>query len=74
MDANQRIYRAVENDFTKTVKPEWFNQSGVAEMESATYMTFNDHAVLGLSSETVWYAENTGWTDFLLYDKKLNEE
>ena len=21
-----------------------------------------------------WYAENTGWTDFLLYEKKLNEE
>ena len=54
------LYRAVEYDFTKTVKPEWFNQSGIAEMESATYMTFNDHAVLGLSSETVWYAENTG--------------
>ncbi len=54
------LCRAVENDFTKTVKPEWFNQSGIAEMESATYMTFNDHAVLGLSSETVWYAENTG--------------
>ena len=53
------LYRAEEYDFTKIVKPEWFNQSGIAEMQSDNYMTFNDHAVLSLSPESVWYAEYT---------------
>ena len=53
------LYRAEEYDFTKTVNPEWFNQSGIAQMESATHMTFHDHAVLGLGPESLWYAEYT---------------
>ncbi len=53
------LYRAVEYDFTKTVKPEWFNQTGIAEMKSPASMTFSDHAELSLSPESVWYAEYT---------------
>lgn len=53
------LYHAVDYDFTKTVKPEWFNHSGIAEKQSDNYMTFSDHAVLDLSPESVWYAEYT---------------
>lgn len=56
------VYQAVENDFMTTVQPEWFNQSGVAKengSKKSIGQIFNDHAELSVSSEAIWYAENT---------------
>ena len=55
------VYKAVENDFMATVQPEWFNQSGVAKKEGkkSDSLTFNDHAHLSYSHESLWYAEYT---------------
>ena len=55
------VYRANENDFTKTVQSEWFNQSGVAKKEGkeSVSLTFNDHAQLTYGRESIWYAEHT---------------
>jgi len=55
------VYQATENDFTKTVQPEWFNQSGVAKKEGkkSVSLTFNDHAQLTYGRESIWYAEHT---------------
>ena len=53
-------YQAVENDFTKIVHPEWFNQSGIMKEETDTgyaYYVFNDHAVLDVAPEYVGYRE-----------------
>lgn len=55
-------YQAVENDFTKIVRPEWFNQSGIMKEETDTgyaYYVFNDHAVLDVAPEYVGYREYT---------------
>jgi len=55
-------YQAVENDFTKIVHPEWFNQSGIMKEETDTgyaYYVFNDHAVLDVAPEYVGYREYT---------------
>ncbi len=55
-------YQAVENDFTKIVRPEWFNQSGILKEEPDTgsaYYVFNDHAVLDVAPEYVGYREYT---------------
>ena len=57
------VYQAIENNFMKTVQPEWFNQSGIAKEDRAqksTTMTFNDHAELSCHAEGIWYAEYTG--------------
>lgn len=54
------LYRAEEYDFSKTVNPEWFNQSGIAEMKSADDMVFNDHAQLGFAAEFLSYNEYDG--------------
>ena len=57
------VYQAMENNFMKTVQPEWFNQSGIAKEDRApksTTMTFNDHAELSCHAEGIWYAEYTG--------------
>ena len=54
------LYRAVEYDFTKTVKPEWFNQSGIAESTAEkhdTHFVFADHAELGYGGEFLSYSE-----------------
>ena len=53
------LYRAEEYDFTKIVKPEWFNQSGIAEKEGA-HIFFNDHAELGYNAEYLGYNEYDG--------------
>ena len=55
------VYQATENDFRKTLQPEWFNQSGVAEKTSNgdVVVTFNDHAMLTYAAEAIWYAEYT---------------
>ena len=55
------VYKAVENDFMAAVRPEWFNESGVAKKEGkkSVSLTFNDHAELSYSAEAVWYAEFT---------------
>ncbi|MBR1711170.1 MAG: DUF4179 domain-containing protein [Clostridia bacterium] len=56
------VYEAVENDFTTMVKPEWFNQSGIAKEERAKNsisLTFSDHAELNISPEAIFYYENT---------------
>ena len=53
-------YRAEEYDFTKTVKPEWFNQSGIAESTDEKHdkhFVFTDHAELGYSAEFLSYSE-----------------
>ena len=54
------VYQATENDFTKTVQPEWFNQSGMAKEERAkksVRMIFNDHAELSFDAGSIFYAE-----------------
>ncbi len=56
------VYQATENDFTKTVQPEWFNQSGMAKEERAkksVRMIFNDHAELSFDAGSIFYAEYT---------------
>ena len=55
------VYKAVENDFMKTVRPGWFNQSGIMKKEGikSVSLTFNDHAQLSYSHESLWYAEYT---------------
>ncbi len=55
------VYKAVENDFMKTLRPEWFNQSGIEKKEAkkSVSLTFNDHAQLGYGPESIWYAEYT---------------
>lgn len=53
------LYRAEEYDFTKTVKPEWFNQSGIAEKQDAHFV-FNDHAELEYGPEYLGYSEYDG--------------
>ena len=55
------VYKAVENNFMATLRPEWFNQSGIAKKEGkkSVSLTFNDHAQLGYGPESVWYAEYT---------------
>ena len=56
------VYRAVENDFTAALQPEWFNQSGIAQMEESmkdVSLTFNDHAQLSYGPESIWYGEYT---------------
>lgn len=64
------VYQAIENDFTAFVQPEWFNQSGIAEKQSAS-LTFNDHAVLQYAPEAIWYAE---YTDELFdYNERVRE-
>jgi hypothetical protein len=52
-------YQAVENDFTKIVRPEWFNQSGILKDKGDGNLTFNDHAVLQISPHLLWYCEYT---------------
>lgn len=53
------VRQAIETDFTKLVQPEWFNQSGILKEEGSTNLTFNDHAVLQISPELLWYSEYT---------------
>ncbi|MBQ8094577.1 MAG: DUF4179 domain-containing protein [Clostridia bacterium] len=55
------VYRAVETDFRKILRPEWFNQSGIAKKVSKKdiSLTFNDHAELSCSAEAIYYAEYT---------------
>ncbi len=56
------VRRAVETDFTGLTDPEWFNRTGIQEKKSGSGFvnyTFNDHAVLNVSRELVWYAEYT---------------
>ena len=56
------VYQAIENDFTATVQPEWFNQSGIAKEDRAkkgANLVFNDHAELSLSAESIHYSEYT---------------
>ncbi|MBQ9195941.1 MAG: hypothetical protein IJ157_01760 [Clostridia bacterium] len=56
------VYRATAINFIKLVDPSWFNQSGIAEKQSNNYFKFNDHAVLSLSPEAIWYAEYSAET------------
>ena len=51
------VYRATAADLTQAIDPAWFNESGIAEWRSDIDIIFNDHAVLGFSPESVWYAE-----------------
>ncbi len=56
------VYQAIENDFTATVQPEWFNRSGIAKKEGSNKdvsLTFNDHAQLFYGRDVVWYGEYT---------------
>ena len=56
------VYQAIENDFTAAVRPEWFNQSGIAREDRAkkgANLVFNDHAELSLSAESIHYSEYT---------------
>ena len=54
------VYQALENDFMKTLQPEWFNQSGIADKEEAKKdfrVDFNDHAELYCTTESIYYCE-----------------
>ena len=59
------IYRAVEADFTKNVKPEWFNGSGAKDgadtmdirFQDERDILFADNARLSLSPEALFYKE-----------------
>lgn len=53
------IYRAVARDFTQTVQPEWFNQSGVAETHDYG-VTFQDGGELQWAPEAAFYREYDG--------------
>ena len=55
------VYKAVENNFMETLRPEWFNQSGIAKKEGkkSISLTFNDNAQLAYGPESIWYAEYT---------------
>ena len=53
------VYRAVKNDFTSVVQPEWLNQSGITEKWD-TGAFFNDHAELFCYPESISYSEFTG--------------
>lgn len=68
------VYQAIENDFTATVQPEWFNQSGIAREDRAkkgANLVFNDHAELSLSSEAIYYSEYTDELfDYNWYERK----
>ena len=54
------VYRAVKNDFTAVLQPEWLNQSGVADLRDKYAMEFNDHADLVYYPESIGYQEYTG--------------
>ena len=65
------VRKAVETDFTKLVQPEWFNQSGILKDKEDGNLTFNDHAVLQISPELLWYSE---YTDELFdYNQRARE-
>lgn len=68
------VYQAIENDFTATVQPEWFNQSGIAKEDRAkkgANLVFNDHAELSLSAESIHYSEYTDELfDYNWYDRE----
>ena len=65
------VRKAVETDFTKLVRPEWFNQSGILKDKGDGNLTFNDHAVLQISPELLWYSE---YTDELFdYNQRARE-
>ena len=53
------IYRAVETDFTASVDPVWFNQTGIVSGEGTEDIHFADHAILSLSPEALFYYEFT---------------
>ena len=53
------IYKAIENDFTAILQPEWFNQSGVAERRGTSVTVFQDHAELTCEPDTINYEEHT---------------
>ena len=52
------VYRAVKNDFTSVMQPEWLNQSGITEKWD-TGAFFNDHAELFCYPESISYSEYT---------------
>ena len=53
------VCQAVETDFTKSVKPEWFNQTGIVSGAGTEEIRFADHAILNLSPEGLFYFEST---------------
>ncbi len=53
------IYRAVETDFTASVDPVWFNQTGIVSGEGTDEIRFADHAILNPSPEALFYYEFT---------------
>ena len=58
------VYAAIPRDFTKVVKPEMFNDSGIAETITGrhdTYsVTFKDEAQLQCHREALYYNEYDG--------------
>ena len=53
------VYSAAVRDFGADLKPELFNQSGIAKTESYL-ITYNDEAQLSWSPETLFYKEYKG--------------
>ncbi len=53
------IYRATARDFSDGLRPELFNQSGIASREEWAII-FEDEAILQLSPEALFYRENSG--------------
>ena len=52
------VFRAVLTDFTKTADPSWFNTTGVREQIDGGEIRFNDHAVMMLSQDGLYYSED----------------
>ncbi|MBQ8080849.1 MAG: hypothetical protein IJ240_03010, partial [Clostridia bacterium] len=53
------VYRATEADMTGLIRPELFNQSGIAEARAEDYLIFKDHAQLQMGREGLYYQEYT---------------
>ena len=51
------VYQAIETDFTKGIDPEWFNATGIATGAGTDFIEFNDHAILSVAPEALFYDE-----------------
>lgn len=53
------VYRATARDFGADIRPELFNQSGVAETHES-WLVYNDEAQLSWAPEAIFYEEYSG--------------
>ncbi len=67
------IYRATARDFGDGLKPELFNQSGIADRKEWT-ITFADEATLDWAPEALFYNEYSGTFDANAQEPELKPE